>query len=207
MLRPTYAANDNIVSGSLTGGGGKSVSFKSHPSGDVSSNKRNALLGAPLPAPLLLSRSHCSIELLPYLFSAPSPVSRAEESRNGLAVAAVVAQTALSASNATSTTTAVSVDRPGRGKAVRKTPRIAKVRVSHAILPSLWLGFLKIRVVCHNSHVYSRTVVFLLSQPEPSTYQDMGTTGVHHTARISLVKTLRGFPSIGHQDMKKAEPD
>lgn len=137
-------AGESSVSGSPTAGGGKSVSFNNHQSEDAGSTRRNAWLGAALPAPALLSRSHSSIELLPFLFAPPSPLSREEESKDGLTVATVgvVAQTALSASNATSTTATVS--RHGGGKPTRKKQKVAKVQsdtwfrrcsTSHVIVP------------------------------------------------------------------------
>lgn len=142
MLGPTNEADDNSVAGSPSARGGKSVSFKNHPSDETVNKKRNALLGAAPPAPLLLSRSHTTIELLPILFSPPSPLSRADKSRNGLAVAGgVVTQTALSASNATSSTTTATASRQGGGKPSRKKPKVAKVHVSYLAL--LWLCFVR----------------------------------------------------------------
>ena len=138
MLCPTYVTNDSNVSDSPTAGGGKSVSLKNSPSEESGHRKRQALLGMTPPAPLLLSRSHSSIELLPFLFSPPSPLSRAEESRDGLAVAGgVVAQTAVLASNATSTTATAKVSRHGGGKAFRNKPKVAKVHGSYLVSPNM----------------------------------------------------------------------
>lgn len=128
MLCPTYVADDSGLSGSPTASSGKSVSFKNHASDDTGNRTQKALLGAAPPSPLLLSRSHNSIEVLPFLFSPPPPLSRSGESKNGLAAAGgVVAQTALSASNATSTTAAATVSRHGVGKTTRKKTKVAKV--------------------------------------------------------------------------------
>eukprot|EP00903_Cladosiphon_okamuranus_P012352 g11581.t1 len=93
MLCPTYLTDDSSVPGPSTAGGGKSAFFN-HPSDDAGNTKRNASSG------------------------------RAEESKDGLAVAAggVVAQIAMSASNATST-----IPRHGSSKPTRKKPNVAKV--------------------------------------------------------------------------------
>ena len=96
---------------------------------DASRRKRNAPLSFAPPAPVLLSRSHSSIELLPLLFSPlPHPqqgLGNAGDSSYDGGIVGVVA----SATNATSTTTEAGI---GGKPTTRKKRRVAKVnRVAH----------------------------------------------------------------------------
>jgi len=122
LRRPSTADGTNGgVSGPAAAGAGRS--------GDTSKRERKASLAAAPPAPVLLSRSHTSIELLPLLFAPPPhdrrrAVGRAAEGADG----GCVVGTAISASNATSTT-AEAAPRTERGRPAigKRKPRIAKV--------------------------------------------------------------------------------
>ncbi|CAN0183838.1 unnamed protein product, partial [Pylaiella littoralis] len=123
MLTPPREAEEDNGTPTLTkAGAGASAGSQQHLV-DNPSNKRGKTNFASPPPPLLFSRSHSSIELLPLLFY-PS------HSNNGFGDGGRkrVVETALVASNATSTTTATAVSQQSR-RQTRNSPRIAKVCV------------------------------------------------------------------------------
>lgn len=99
------------------------------PSGSANSTRGCASTGAPLPAPLLLSRSHSSIELLPYLFL-PGCAPKLSVRPGG----DTVGGKALTASNGTSTSATAVMSRNGE-RSAQRVQRIAKVLML-CLLPS-----------------------------------------------------------------------
>lgn len=141
MLTPPREAEEDNGTPTLTkAGAGASAGSQQHLV-DNPSNKRGKTNFASPPPPLLFSRSHSSIELLPLLFY-PS------HSNNGFGDGGRkrVVETALVASNATSTTTATAVSQQSR-RQTRNSPRIAKV---HRSLPILYFARVRLLNIISN---------------------------------------------------------
>lgn len=123
LASPDGVEEDKATPTVTTAGAGTSGVSKHHVVEKIR-HKRGKLAFVAPPAPLLISRSHSSIELLPLLYP-PS------QSSNGLGGGGRdrVMESALVASNATSTMTTTAVPRQN-GKPIKNAPRIAKVHRS-----------------------------------------------------------------------------